>query len=238
VFLRRLVPPLDLTLSIGAGLRIRANLRTHLGLFRPGFLAREIATASAMLSHIPPDRPAYDVGANIGLYTLVFAANRVRPVVSIEPSPLALPYLHGNIARNSLATVRVCPMALSDRVGSVRFALDSTTTCTSHVSAPDEPGVLVPCSDLDTLVAADRLPPPRLVKLDVEGHDEPILRGMRRILAEVRPVVCLEGALRRADGKLVAIELLEAAGYSVWDLAGRQRLSSDTEAYVIVGIPD
>jgi len=238
VLLRRLIPPLDLTVRVTGNLRLTVNMRTHLAFLRPGFVAREVATARAMLAHAPAEGAVYDVGANIGLYTLVFAADGVRKVISIEPSPLVLPYLRRNLFANNLRNVDVQGVALSDHRGTVRFALDSITTNTSHVSAPGEPGTAVPCTDLDTLVAVENLPPPRLVKLDVEGHDEPILRGMWRILGKLRPIVCLEGALRRSDGTLGAVDLLRAAGYSIWDLARRQRLASSTGEYILLGIPD
>ena len=236
--LRRFVPPLDLTVRVTEKLRLTVNIRTHLAFLRPGFVAREVATARAMLAHAPAEGAVYDVGANIGLYTLVFAADGGRRVISIEPSPLALPYLRGNLSANNLRNVSVHAVALSDHRGTVRFALDSITTNTSHVSAPGEPGIAVPCSDLDTLVAVENLPPPQLIKLDVEGHDEPILRGMRRILAELRPIVCLEGALRRPDGTLGAVDLLRTARYSIWDLARREPLAPNTGEYVLLGIPD
>jgi FkbM family methyltransferase len=179
----------------------------------------------------------YDVGANIGLYTLVFAANRLREVVSFEPSPLVLPLLHANVAGNRLDRVRVIPMALSDRSGLIRFALDRVTTNTSHVAQESEPGVSVASIDLDSWLAAQSVRPPDLIKLDVEGHDGPVLHGMADVLRHHRPIVCLEGGLRDADGRVPGLAFLARLGYQLWDLDRARRLDPWTGEYVVLGVP-
>lgn len=108
--LRRFVPPLDLTVRVTGKLRLTVNIRTHLAFLRQGFVAREVATARAMLTHAPGQGAVYDVGANIGLYTLVFAADGVRRVISIEPSPLALPYLRRNLSLRPVHLMRRCAL--------------------------------------------------------------------------------------------------------------------------------
>lgn len=236
VLARKLVPGIDRTLDLGHTLRLRANLKTHLGLFRARTREREVRTAQA-IALASPGPVIYDVGANIGLYSVIFAADPARVVVSFEPSELVLPYLRANVALNGLRNVHIEPIALSESRGHVAFTLDSVTTCTSHVSSRGEPGIEVACSDLDSLVRAQRWPAPDLIKLDVEGHDEPILRGMTQLLAERRPYVCLEGGLRSADGVIPSLRLLRAAGYVLWDLDKRRTLEPDTGEYVVLAVP-
>jgi FkbM family methyltransferase len=233
---RKFLPSIDRTLDLGNDLRLRANLRTHLGLFRQRTREREIRTARA-IAGASPGPVIYDVGANIGLYSVIFAADPGRAVVSFEPSHLVLPYLRANIELNRLVNVHIEPIALSESAGRVPFTLDNVTTCTSHVSSRGEPGVEVACSDLDSLVEGGRWPAPDLIKLDVEGHDEPILRGMTRLLARRRPYVCLEGGLRSASGDIPSLRLLREAGYVLCDLGRRHTLEPDTGEYVVLAVP-
>lgn len=233
---RKFVPSIDRTLDLGNGLRLRANLKTHLGLFRARTREREVRTAHA-IAQASPGPVIYDVGANIGLYSVIFARDPARVVVSFEPSELVLPQLRANIHLNRLGNVHVEPIALSESPGQVPFTIDSVTTCTSHVSTHGEPGITVACADLDSLVRANRWPAPDLIKLDVEGHDEPILRGMTQLLAGPRPYICLEGGLRSASGVIPSLRLLRDAGYVLCDLARRQVLEPDTGEYVVLGVP-
>jgi FkbM family methyltransferase len=235
---RQFIPDIDFTVSVADGLRLKANLKTHCGLFRRRIRQREIATARAIAAHAPGAGVIYDLGANIGLYTLVFASDPRRRVISVEPSTLVLPYLRHNIDLNALRNVQVQPVVLSDRRATLRFTLDETTTCTSHVSAPEEDGMVVACTDLDSLIEHDGLPPPDLIKLDVEGHDEPILKGASGTLAKSRPVICLEGGLRTGDGQIASLQYLKDAGYSLWDLARRYELATNTSEYVVVAVPN
>lgn len=235
---RMVLPPLDLPVSVDGGLTLTANLRTHFGLFRRRHREREVATAAQIATMAPPDGVIFDLGANIGLYTLVFAAGGRRRVISFEPSPLVLPYLRRNIDRNGLANVSVEAVALSDQRGTLQFTLDETTTCTSHVSAPGEDGTVVDCVDLDSLVLEGRIPPPHVIKIDVEGHDEAILRGSARTLERFRPIVCLEGGLRDAMGEIPSLSRLRQAGYTLWDLGRRQQLQTGTDEYVVIAVPD
>ena len=74
--------------------------------------------------------------------------------------------------------------------------------------------------------------------MDVEGHDEAILRGMRRSLVRFKPLVCLEGGLRSDNGEIGAISFLERIGYSSWDLYRQRRLPADMQEYAFVATPE
>jgi FkbM family methyltransferase len=136
----------------------------------------------------------FDLGANIGLYSLVFAANRKTKVYAFEPFDEALRYLRRNIEDNRLTNIEVHPIVLSDRAGTCRFTFDTVTLCTSHISADGESGVEMPCSDLDSYMERHALPVPDVIKIDVEGADLPVLHGMERLLKRRQTRVFLEGA--------------------------------------------
>lgn len=137
------------------------------------------AVTSAMLRH--GCDIFLDIGANIGLYSLVTATRRLAgEVIAFEPDTRSLRALQANLLINGIAdVVEVRPIALSDHDGVVRFTPDpGTSSCQSRVSA--DGAVTVSCAKLDTQlpIAGKRL----FLKMDIEGHELSALDGMRHVL--------------------------------------------------------
>ena len=179
----------------------------------------------------------YDLGANIGLYSVVFASDSRRRVLAFEPFEIPLGFLRRNIEINGLKNVEIHQVVLTDYEGTCRFTLDTVTLCTSHVSAEGEPGVEFPCCDLDTYRERHGLPTPDVLKIDVEGADMPLLRGMRRLLEQHESYVFLEGGLRDDGGHIAAIQYLEQLGYEIRDVDLTRTLPSNTPDYTFVAVP-
>jgi FkbM family methyltransferase len=235
--IRRFIPDIRMSRDIGDGLKIYASPRKHLHIFRPSRLRNDVQIASKLSNLVPRDGVIFDLGANIGLYSLVFASNRARRVHAFEPFDKALAYLHDNLRLNQLRNVEVHPIVLTDWRGVCRFSVDTVTQSTSHISAEDEPGIDLACSDLDSYMSNMNLPLPDLIKMDVEGADEAILRGMQRLLRQRRTYVFLEGGLRDDSGRITAIDYLMGFDYSIWDLGLTRRLDSSTPEYMFVAVP-
>jgi len=138
----------------------------------------ELATLERML------RPGFvfvDIGANAGAYTL-FVANRVGrggTVLAVEPHPVALERLRCNLALNGIEWVRIAPVALSDRDGSVSLFVDGRNIGSSSVAAgsADHAGaaIEVRCRTLLGLLEEERLEDIDAMKVDVEGAEDRIL---------------------------------------------------------------
>jgi FkbM family methyltransferase len=130
----------------------------------------------------------FDVGAHAGFYTLL-AARLAGPggsVISFEPDPANLVALRRHIEVNGLANVTVIPAAVSDNGGRGRFRRDSG----GHQGHLDPAGdIEVQTVQLDTLWIESAVPPPRLIKIDVEGEEVAVIRGARQLLCECKPVV-------------------------------------------------
>lgn len=236
-FVRRLIPHIDLTFPVCDGLTIEASLNKHTYICRASKRRAEVVTAQKVAALAGTNGMIYDLGANIGLYSLVFAANRQRRIYAFEPFSEPLGYLRRNIARNQLTNIEIHPMVLSDHAGTCRFTFDHVTWCTSHISADGEPGIEMACSDLDSYMKKMQLPVPDVIKIDVEGADLPILRGMEGLLKQRRTRIFLEGGLRDDAGQIAAISYLEGLDYHVQDLDLRQTLSSGTSEYAYVATP-
>ncbi|MFO0710549.1 MAG: FkbM family methyltransferase [Sandaracinus sp.] len=118
-----------------------------------------------------------DVGANVGSYTVLAGGVSGARVIACEPIAATRARLERNVAVNQLqARTRVEAVAVSDHDGTVSMTSDRDTMNTVAL----EGGVEVPARTLDTLLAGEV---PRVLKVDVEGHEAAVLRGASRTLA-------------------------------------------------------
>jgi len=167
---------------------------------------------------LQPGMRAVDVGANYGVYTLA-AALRVGAagrVWAIEPTPLCAAFLRRSLELNGCAQAQVVERVVSDRRGSVRFALKALSE-TNAVAAAGEPAVELPARTLDELAAELGWSAVDFLKLDVEGHELQAIGGGGRFLGEQSPLVMIEvqasGTFERAP-----LERLAALGYAAYRL--------------------
>jgi FkbM family methyltransferase len=128
-----------------------------------------------------------DVGSNLGIFT-IFAAKAVGPqgtVVGCEPETNAHDHLQKNIEINQLRNVRLLKLALSDRRSMKKLLLGDSgaVSQSAHLSDADGPSEDVQTADYDSLIAEEGLPIPRVVKMDIEGHEYIALQGMRVALS-------------------------------------------------------
>lgn len=150
-----------------------------------------------------------DVGANVGLYSLIVAARDLsRAVIAFEPDARSIGQFQANLFINGLThAVEIRAVALSDRDGTVRFRPDAgTSTCRSRVTA--EGPLSVPCTKLDSILSpvGERL----FLKIDIEGHELAALDGMRRALERNRCFLQVESFPENAS----ALDaFMAAAGY-------------------------
>ena len=248
--LNRAAPPglTEVTVASGelAGMRLSLDLHAEkdywLGTYEPDL-------QEAIVQLVQPGSVAYDLGANIGYISLLLArrAGAAGRVYAFEALPSNLERLRFNLALNGLEQrVVVVPGAVGDTSLPVRFFVGpSGGTGKMEGSAGrqelDYPGeISVPGIILDEFVYRDGNPPPQVVKIDIEGGEILALPGMRRILAEARPVVLLE--LHGPQAAQVAWEILQVCGYRISRMApGFSALPSqqalDWKAYLVAFPP-
>lgn len=162
----------------------------RLGILRPAVLAfrrltrqsYEEAFDHALMSAIQPGDVVWDVGANVGLYTTRFA-DAVGPsgtVVAFEPSPAAIAGLKAACAGRD--NVEIVNAALSDQAGTFDFFVSQ--------EGPSVTDGFSPTSSQDAKVSVQalrgddraRMTPPSIIKVDVEGFELEVIRGMPDIL--------------------------------------------------------
>jgi FkbM family methyltransferase len=146
-----------------------------------------------------PGATAIDVGADVGYYTsrLSQLVGPTGHIVAIEPQHESFCALARNSRRFRYRNVTLLNVAASDTHSFRRMSLPRDEPGLARL---DEQGVQ-PCLALtiDSLAIPG---PVCLVKIDVEGHELHVLRGMRELLHRDRPVVVFEA--RPGVGTLLA----------------------------------
>jgi FkbM family methyltransferase len=133
-----------------------------------------------------------DIGAFAGIYTLLACrANPHLKAVAVEPNPTAAAMLRRNVEANALAgRVTISDLALSDAPGRTRLGIPGDTTAASLLAASNAPySVEVEVTTGDQLL--DGLPVD-LVKIDVEGLEPHVLRGMEKTIQAHHPTIIAE----------------------------------------------
>ena len=168
----------------------------------------------------------YDIGANRGYITLCLA-KAVGPqgkVVAFEPIPETAQALHRNLLLNHIANVSVMACAASDSPGTATFRIADSLAMASMVWHRDhQPAreLRVACVQIDDEVASARLAPPSFVKIDVEGAEAFVIRGMRRTLESARPVIFLECSDKGRDDTW---QILNELNYRCFSAAAMKRI--------------
>lgn len=179
----------------GQGLWIRLNPRTGQNVQKG---IGEPQVQKAVVDHLRPGMTFYDLGANIGFFSLM-AARLVGPqgrVVSFEADPEIAARLRENLARNQFTQAQVERKAVWSEPGTVSFErVDPNTSpdrglghVSTNGSAPDT--ITVEAVSLDQYTASH--PPPDFLKCDVEGAEVAVFQGANRLLAAKRPILLVE----------------------------------------------
>lgn len=176
---------------------------------------------------VQPGTVAFDIGAHVGFYTLLFS-ELVGPkgqVFAFEPHPGNLEYLKRHLSINQVSNVQVVEGAVSDASGRVLFKQGPNSSM-GHVS--DSGDFEVEQYSLDALVIEGNLPVPHYMKIDIEGAEYKALNGARRILQQFHPVIFL--ATHGAQVHQDCCQFLLDLGYELTAISGET--ISDTDEMV------
>ena len=217
-------------------------------------LEKERGTIAWLSRELRPDDVFFDVGANIGVYT-IFAARRLGPkgaVISFEPHvPNAASLIENVHLNRHQCTVRLVTSALtnSEHYDAFNYRSVQASSSSSQFGSASCDGVAFDpgfvevehgCT-LDSLCGRSLLPRPMLIKIDVDGLECEILEGMCDILASPhRPRSLQVEVGPRTKARIVS--LLSEAGYRLsethWTQAGEAHIAqgNDPEAHAHCGI--
>lgn len=182
----------------------------------------EVVVQHALMQWLRRGMVFYDIGANIGFFTLIAASivGNEGKVFSFEPEPELVPRLKEHIGRNGFSNVSVVQAGVWSATGCAAFVrsdpLTSPDRGTGNLSPAASAGnrVSVPCIALDDFVRGS--PSPDLIKCDVEGAEVEVFQGAARLLAEHRPTIVCE-VHSEANGQCLK-DLLEGHAYELHSL--------------------
>ncbi len=193
-----------------------------------GSLSGEGGGASVYVGEMEPEQTAamawaikaggvfFDIGANVGYYTIL--ASRLvgsgGKVVAFEPLPRNIEFLRQHIDLNAAANVTLKPFAVSEKKGIVRFALGPDSAM-GHIG--DEGELEVATTTIDDIVSELDITPD-VMKIDVEGAEREVFLGAASMFETAKPVIFLSTHSDELRGW--CLEHLRGLGYKIKPLIG------------------
>lgn len=169
---------------LGRPVRFRTTARREA--VRVSFATGELDHIESICADLKPDDVFYDVGANIGMFCC--SAGMVCPTAQIhafEPEPMTAARLRENVQLNAIANATVHAIAASDTNATLDLNVSNEFGAGTHSLIPSaQPGdndtrrVPVPVRPLTAYANEQGMPPPTVVKCDVEGAEAGVIRGI------------------------------------------------------------
>jgi FkbM family methyltransferase len=198
----------------GKGLWIHLNPRFEMEYLEGNY---ESAVWKILQSHLKPGTVLYDVGAHIGLFSLIAARNLgvQGSVFVFEPDPTNLRRIEEHASRNGLGALGIIPKAAWFIDGRMKFQRACSQSSMNRGaiaednSAAGESTIEVETVTLDSFGREHALP--SIIKIDVEGSEAAVLRGSEGIFQSAKPVVICE--IHHAQAASDVTHWLRARGY-------------------------
>jgi FkbM family methyltransferase len=199
---------LEKTVPIHDRSRIRIKLtRDDHGIHSAIYLFRddyEPSVRHAIDRFVTPGSICYDIGANVGLWTLRMAeaAGPTGAVHAFEPHPGNGAELSANAELSGFSTIQLFAHGLGDSECSAQlFVPDDIGRASLAPETSGDRALAIRLRPLDAVWEEQGRPEVAFVKMDVEGAEPLVLRGASRFFATARPVICCE----INPGKLAAL---------------------------------
>lgn len=196
-----------------AGIWLQLNPRTGRLMLEGG---GEPEVQAALLEHLRAGMTVYDVGANIGFFSLLAArlVGSAGRVVAFEADPEVAGRLRENAARNDFSWIAVEQQAVCAGPHEVFFqradATSSPDRGLGRVVKEETAGTIrVSCISLDDYASAGAYPD--FVKCDVEGAEVEVFRGAERLLRDKRPMILCE--MHSEENKRILCDQFAGLGY-------------------------
>lgn len=160
-----------------------------------------------------------DVGANIGHHTL-FAARHAQQVLAFEPFELVSNKLVSKVRDNGLSNVKLFAFALGDKNEMLEYGKPTshnTGTGSFMNGARGQEATLLPIRIGDDALEERGITQVDFIKIDTEGFEPMVLRGLRNTLERCRPIVFFEWTQIQRTGAVAAESQLFPTGYRFFE---------------------
>ncbi len=181
----------------------------------------------------------YDIGANVGLYSIYAAKKSKAKVYCFEPSFFNLEFLARNIYMNSLFDdIFIFPIALNENISVSKFRLTSTEwggALSTFDKNFDDSGNKINSNfiyntvgfDIDNLTELTKIPYPDHIKIDVDGLEHIILLGAQKVIKRAKTVL-IEINDNFTEQKSLSEKLMLDAGFKVVNKVHTESLKQPT----------
>ena len=151
----------------------------------------ETDTVDEAKVRIRPTDVVFDLGANAGYLTMVFAACGSH-VFAFEPMKQNIERWRRHISVNGVRNASLLPLAVCDSDRTVFFAEGHSVFSNRYERTPkNDDGQRVEGRSIDSLVADGTVPPPQVIKIDVEGAEFDVICGARTTISKYHPLIFL-----------------------------------------------
>jgi FkbM family methyltransferase len=223
--------------AVPARIRIEAPRASYVPrlLERSGLAGYEPETVAAFLAAISSTdaADAFDIGSNVGVFSIMAAALTTTRVTAFEPTPSLVATFRAVARLNALACT-VEPIAVGREAGEATLYLSSASDSSNSLRTGFRQAtgtVTVPVERLDDAVT--RLGrTPSVIKLDTESTEPDVLAGAPELLRVTRPLIVCEVLAGRTEAGLMAA--LRPLGYRFHHIGPDEPL---VESARIVGDP-
>ncbi len=199
-FVRKAIPPgtrvwVPIADGLGKGLSVNLDTRFEMNYAKGDY---EPLIEQALSSHLRPGSVFYDVGAHIGVLSMLAAriVGATGSVFAFEPDPGNIERIEEHARRNMLDSIHTVPFAAWSSAGRLRFERASPQSSRNQGTLATDPKTNVGNTiEVDT-IALDEFsrdhPPPTLLKIDVEGAEAAVLLGSEEIFRSIKPALICE----------------------------------------------
>jgi len=187
-----------ITFTVGAGtLTIEADQSTPLYEMIEEIVDYDCYQLQQLGLSYSKDSLVIDVGANVGVLSLIMAQQHPGQVVALEPIPGNVKMIRANLEANKLPNVSVLPCALAATDGEVELAIDPGVSVSAHSPSEAERRqadclLRVRAISLPTLLQLHSNKEIDLLKMDCEGYEYDILGSVTPVIAQRIRNVTLE----------------------------------------------
>ncbi len=187
------------------------------------------------MKHILKDGSVFiDIGANIGLYSLVASkiVKKNGSIYAFEPYPKNREAFNENIALNNFKNIVVENFAIAEKEGEIALFYNMDNANLGMVSAyvtDLDNAVKVKTISLDNYVKNQHITKIDFIKLDIEGGEYTALLGMQEVLTNLSPILMIEileyVPFTKNTNQDKIVSFLEKFGYQKWFISENGTLS-------------
>ena len=185
------------------GLKYKGNLNNNIdanvffyGAFEKPLLFFLRDTLNALITETPKTI-FMDIGANVGHHS-IFLSKFASQVLAFEPYPKVNMQFKQQIAHNNISNIQIFETGLSDRRETLNYY--APTGNNEGIGSFDESSIgkgntsygKLELQEGDQVIESDSWKNIKLIKIDVEGFEKKVIKGLTRTIEEERPVIVCE----------------------------------------------